>query len=178
MRCCHGNRWRVYQRVEWQTYKWRRFHRSHRGSRARRRRARPQGRRLSARDSETPLCHTRWRLRWREERVKKKRGKCSVRWWLVNRQITWLAGCTHGDGRRCCEWTSWLTNETFLHWVSRSGIMMVTLLLPKTGCPLRCMVNICVAIIVSAFCRLGSVRFNGGTGGTWQKPSHLKSRPV
>lgn len=69
-----GEQW-----MEWQTYKWCRFHRSGRGSLARRRRARPRERRPSRHDSETPLCHTRWRLRWQEQKSGEKRGKCSMR---------------------------------------------------------------------------------------------------
>lgn len=61
--------------MEWQTYKWCRFHRSGRGSLARRRRARPRERRPSRHDSETPLCHTRWRLRWQEQKSGGKEGK-------------------------------------------------------------------------------------------------------
>lgn len=32
----------------------------------------------------------------------KERGKCSIRWWLADRRITWLAGCTFEHGCRCC----------------------------------------------------------------------------
>lgn len=54
------------------TYKTRQFHLKRRGSPARRRRARPRGRRSPRRDSETLLRHTRWllnemRRRWREK---------------------------------------------------------------------------------------------------------------
>lgn len=58
-----------------QTYKWCRFHQSRRGSLAHRRRARLRERRFSDHDSEIPLYHTRWRLRWHKERVGRREGK-------------------------------------------------------------------------------------------------------